>query len=64
MTEVSATWTSEEAEAFTRAMERVEAPVPNDTRTVGQRDCDRFISLAEQVALAVAELQRTRRPAV
>ena len=63
MMDVTATWTSEEAEAFTRAMERVEGPVPKDGRTVGQRDYDRFVATARAVLLAWAELQESQRPA-
>jgi hypothetical protein len=51
--EVSATWPANEANALTRAMERVERRIPGDRRTTGQRDCDRFIAVAERVFEAI-----------
>lgn len=59
-TEVSATWTSEEGNACERAMARAEGPVPGDTRTEGQRDCDRFMAMAQRVLEAVDEQYRPR----
>jgi hypothetical protein len=47
--EISATWPQHEADAITRAMERVEEDSPDDTRTEDQRNADRFLAVTEQV---------------
>jgi hypothetical protein len=58
--EISATWTTEAGDAYMRAMSRVEDPRSDDTRSSGQRDCDRFVAVAMQVLRAVEE-SSTRR---
>ena len=59
---VSATVTTEEGLALARAMQRSEEDDPRDTRTRGQRDCDRFMSVVQQVADAVAAAHGTEPP--
>lgn len=59
---VSATMTTEEGCALERAMLRAEQDDPADTRTPGQRDCDRFVSVVQQVAEAVAAAHGTEPP--
>lgn len=49
MADMSATLPRDEAEAIERAMARSEREVPGDSRTDGQRNCDRFMTVAERV---------------
>ena len=63
-TEVFATWTREEGEAMKRAMTRIDTPLRSDTRTVGQRESDRFVAVARHVLDYLAELTQARKPAV
>ena len=59
---VSATMTTEEGQALERAMLRSEQDDPEDTRTRGQRDCDRFMIVVQQVVDTVALAQGTEPP--
>jgi hypothetical protein len=50
------TWPQHEAEALTRAMERVEPVGVEDQRTRGQRDADRLVAVLHQVMAAASEV--------
>jgi hypothetical protein len=58
--EASATWPQNEGNAMTRAMERAERKIPGDRRTRGQRDCDRFMVVAERVVEAIDVVRAAR----
>jgi hypothetical protein len=58
--EASATWPQHEAEAFQRAMARSEPAFAGDRRTAGQRDCDRFLSVAMRVCEVTQAVMNAR----
>ena len=43
---------------------RIDTPLLSDTRTVGQREGDRFVAVARHVLDYLVELTQARKPAV